>query len=296
MALSPTVIDLSRVPAPAAIAALDYETLMAEGIARFVAQWEIERAANPLLPVYDVDNLETDPAVILLQAWSYLRLLDRQRVNDAIKAVLAPFATGPDLDNVVARANILRADGESDAALLRRYLLSFDAPSAGSRDAYLFRAFTAWPTMHDAAVIGRAIHGRRGDVDVVITGAGGAVPTTQQVNLVRAAVSADDAKPEATSVTVIGAVRNVYSVVLVLEVPQGPDPEAVRTEALARVIAATAERNFIGSSVPAERISGAAYGPNVIRVRREAPLQDIVAGPYAIPVCGSISITVEVVG
>lgn len=296
MALSPTVIDLSRVPAPEAIQALDYETLLAAAIDRFLVQWEIERGLDPTLPVYDVANLETDPAVVVLQAWSYLRLLDRQRVNDAVKAVLAPFATGTDLENIVARANVLRADGESDAALLRRYLLSFDAPSAGSRDAYLFRAFTAWPTMHDATVIGRAIHGRRGDVDLVITGAGGDTPTTQQVNLVRAAVSADDAKPEATSVTVIGAVRTVYSVVLVLEVPQGPDPEAVRAEALARVLAATLERNLIGASVPVERLSGAAYGPNVIRVRREAPLLDIAADPYAIPVCGSIGITTEVVG
>ena len=54
MASSPTAIDLSRVPAPAAIAALDYETLLADGIDRFVAQWEMERVANPLLPVYVV--------------------------------------------------------------------------------------------------------------------------------------------------------------------------------------------------------------------------------------------------
>jgi phage-related baseplate assembly protein len=296
MAKALTAIDLSRVPAPAAIEPLDFEVLNTAFAARVQAAWAELRAAEPTLPEFDTDWLQSSEVALLREAWSYLRLLDRQRVNDAIKAVLAPFATGTDLDNVVARANILRAEGESDAALLRRYVLSFDAPSAGSRDAYLFRAFTAWPTMHDAAVIGRAIHGRRGDVDVVITGTGGAAPTTHQVNLVRAAVSADDAKPEATSVTVIGAVRNVYSVALVLEVPQGPDPEAVRTEALARVLAATAERNFIGASVPAERISGAAYGPNVIKVRREAPLQDVASDSYAIPVCGSISITVEVVG
>ena len=35
---------------------------------------------------YDVSRLETDPAIIIGEAISYLRLLDRARVNDAAKA------------------------------------------------------------------------------------------------------------------------------------------------------------------------------------------------------------------
>lgn len=295
MATAPTAIDLSRVPAPAAIAALDYETLLAEGIVRFLAQWNIERAANPLLPVYDVDNLETDPAVILLQAWSYLRLLDRQRVNDAVKAVLAPFAKGTDLDNVVARVNITRAEGENDAALLRRYLLRFDTPAAGSVDGFLFHAFTAWPTMLDAVVIGREVHGRRGDTDIVIIGPAGRLPTTQEITAVRAAVSASHVKPEAVAVTVLPATRVTYQVSLVIDVPRGPDAEAVRLEALARVKAATDSRTLIGAEVPVDLIAGAAYGANIVRVRRLAPAADIAPDPYSIPVCDSIGITVEVI-
>lgn len=292
---APTAIDVSRLPAPAAIEALDFETLFDGFRARFLEAWEAARVVDPTLPEYDVENLETDPVVILGQAWSYLRLLDRARVNDAVKAVLAPLSRGTDLEALVARVNIVRAEGENDTALLRRYLLGFDAPSAGSADAYLFRAYSAWPLMHDAAVIGRKVHGRRGDVDIVVTAAGGATPTTEQIALVRAAVTADDAKPEAVAVTVVPAQRQVYSVSLVIEVPPGPDAEAVRAEAQARVLAATAERNIIGGSVPVDRIAGAAYGPNVIKVRRLAPVADIAAAPYAIPVCGSLSVTVEVV-
>jgi phage-related baseplate assembly protein len=295
MTLAPTAIDLSRVPAPLAIEPLDFETLNAAFAARVQAAWADLRAADPTLPEFDTDWLQSSEVALLREAWSYLRLLDRQRVNDAVKAVLAPFALGTDLDNVAARANILRAESEGDAALLRRYLLSFDAASAGSRDAYLFRAYTAWPTMHDAAVIGRDVHGRRGDVDLVITGPGGDAPTTLQKAAVNAAVKATNVKPEATSITVIGATRTVYAVALEIEIPKGPDAEAVRLEAQARVLAATVERNIIGGSVPVDRIAGAAYGPNVIRVRRIAPTADIPAAPYAIPVCGSLSVTVKVI-
>ncbi|OYW64656.1 MAG: hypothetical protein B7Z40_13475 [Bosea sp. 12-68-7] len=293
MATAPTAIDLSRVAAPAAIEALDYETLLTAATTRFGDQWELARAENPALPAYDVDNLETDPAVILLQAWSYLRLLDRQRVNDAVKAVLAPLATGTDLDNVVAGANILRADGESDAALRRRYLLTFDAPSAGSRDGYLLQAFTAWPLMHDASVIGPAVHGRRGDVDIVIAGPGGRLPTGEELALVRAAVNSTSVRPEAAAVVVLAATRATYVVDLTATIPRGPDPEVVRQEIITRVAAAAAERAVIGGEVPARFITGAAYGPSVIRVTQESPAADIAPEPYTIPICTSIHVRLE---
>ncbi|HWW46546.1 MAG TPA: baseplate J/gp47 family protein [Xanthobacteraceae bacterium] len=307
MITAPTTIDLSRVPPPNAIEPLDYEALFAAFVSRFKAAWERMRAVDPTLPAYDVEMLETDPAMITGEAWSYLRLRDRARVNDAVRAVLAPLARGTNLDNVAARVNIERlvvipatanspAVMESDTQLLRRYLMAFDRPSAGSRDRYLFEAFSAWPGMLDAAVIGRAVHGRRGDTDIVIIGPGGALPTTEQVRAVRDAVTATDVKPEATAVTVIPAVRTTYSVSLVLTLPQGPDPSVVIVDARARVDAAIAQRTLIGAEAPVWAIAGAAYGDNVIRVRVIAPEADIPADPYAVPVCTGVTITAEVQG
>ena len=305
MAYSPTTIDLSRVPAPAAIEPLDAEALIAAFKGRFDAVWAAARLTDPSLPLYNVGALETDPITVLAQAWSYLRLLDRARVNDAVRAVLAPLATGADLDAVVAAANVQRltvipADGdtpavmETDAALLRRYLLSFDRPAAGSRDAYLSHAWTAWPSMVDASVVGRAVHGRRGDVDVVISGPGGRQPTTEELAVVRTAVTASHVRPEATSVSVIPAQRLTYAVDLTIHLPLGPDPQAVRQEVMNRLYAATAERIQIGAEVPPEFISGAAYGPSVIRVTRRSPSAAIVSDAYSIPVCTGIQVTVEV--
>jgi phage-related baseplate assembly protein len=303
--MASTVIDLSRIPAPNAIEPLSSAALKTAYIARFKTAWAAARALDATLPMYDVEVLETDPAVIVGEAFSYIRLLDRARVNDAVRAVLAPLARGADLENVVARWGVQRlvvvpstggvpAVMETDAQLLRRYMMAVDRPSAGSADRYLYEAFTAFPGMQDAVVVGRAIHGRRGDTDVVIIGPNGDAPTTNQIMTVLAAVTASDVKPEATSVKVIAATRVPYGVALSLEVPRGPDASLIADDARTAVNAATASRLRIGAEVPVWSIAGAAYRHNVIKVRVEQPAADIPSDPYSIPVCTGVSIDTEV--
>ena len=301
---APTAIDLSRIPAPAAIEALDYETLLSAVVTRFKAFWADARQTDPSLPDYDVDMLETDPAMIVGQVFAYLRLLDRQRVNDGIKALLAPFAQGTDLDNIVARQGIARltvipatanepAVMETDIALLRRYLLSFDRPSAGSAARYLYEAWTAWPGMRDARVNGFKVHGRRGDTDIVIIGPDGDLATPEQRGLVSDAVRADHVKPEAVSVSVLDATRVEYAISLTIEVAPGPDPEIVRQEAIARITSAALARMLIGGEIPPGLLKGAAYGASVISVTDHAPVT-IAADPYSVPVMTSLNVAVEV--
>lgn len=300
-------IDTSRLPPPTIIETLDYETLQTAFLDRFAVAWAAERAKDPTLPEWNVGGLETDPAVIVSEAWTYLRLLDRQRVNDVIRAVLAPLAAGDDLDNIVARIGVERltvvagtdtteAVMETDARLLQRYLLAFTRPAAGSTDRYLYEAMTAWPTMLAGRVNGRSVHGRKGDVDIVIAGPDGRDATDEELAAVRTACTSTSVKPEATSVSVLRATRNVYDMVGRVTVPSGPDAEAVRLEAVARILAAGAARMTIGAEVPVSALAGAAYGTSVTRVDLTAPAADIAADPYAIPVPGQISLTVEVSG
>lgn len=297
-------IDLSRLRAPEAIETLSFEALQTAFVQRFLEAWNDERQVDPALPVYDVSRLESDPIVIVGQAFSYLRLLDRQRVNDVVRAVLAPLASGANLDHVVARQNVQRlivrpatstVPGvmESDEALLRRYLLSFDRASAGSRDRFLYEAWTAWPEMHDARVNGHRVHQRPGYVDIVISGPDGAAATPAQKALVSAAVCAPNVQPEAVSVAVLDAVRAEYSVDLVIEIPTGPDSELVRLEAEQRVWAAGNARMLIGGEVPAGYLAGAAYGASIIRVRDNAPVA-IEPDPYTIPILVGVDIATEV--
>jgi phage-related baseplate assembly protein len=301
VSLSYETIDLSRLPAPNAIEPLNYETLQSAFMGRFVAIWAAARALDPSLPQYDVQTLETDPTVIVSEAWSYLRLIDRARVNDAVRAVLAPLAKGADLDNVVARVNIERlivipatdttpAVMESDERLLLRYLLAFSRPAAGTRERYLFEAYTALPILHHAAVNGTAIHGRRGDVDIVLAGPDGRDLTNGEMDIVRNRLLADDVKPEAVAVVCLKAQRTLYNFSGALLIAKGPDQTAVTNEAEARIRAAAYDRMKIGDFVPINSLAGAGYGPGVLRASATAPSADIAANPYAIPILDAVSL------
>lgn len=298
------MIDLSRLPLPAALEALDYEALFSLYVGRFLDVWADERVADPSLPDFNVLTLRSDPVAVTLRTIAYLRLLDRQRVNDAVKALLAPLAGGSDLDNVAARQGVERleivpAEGqtpalmETDAALLRRYLLSFEKASAGSRNRYLYEAWTAWPLMLDARVNGWKEHGRRGDTDIVIIAEEGRLATEEEKKLVRDAVTHPSVQPEAVAVTVINAQRVEYAVDLVIEVQPGPDAEVVRQEAEARVRRAAEARMQIGGEIPAGYLAGAAYSASIVRVRDNAPVV-IESDAYAVPVMVGCVVAVEV--
>ncbi|MDX6806312.1 baseplate J/gp47 family protein [Terrihabitans rhizophilus] len=306
MTFAPTTVDLSRMPAPNAIEPLDPVRLKTDFLTRFVAFWDEERGRDASLPAFEVAGLEANPASIFAKAWAYLRLMDRARVNDAVRAVLAPLASGADLDNIVARQGIQRlivvpanialntpAVLETDAALLRRYLLSFDRPSAGSAGRYLYEVFRVFPLAGDAKVNGRIVHGRPGDTDVVIVGPGGRDATTEEMAAVRAAVLDPSVQPEAVGVSVLRATRLEYVVSLVIEVPPGPDAALLVAETASRVRAATDERTLIGGEIPPGLLPGAAYGPNVIKVRDLVPVV-VLPNPYTVPVCTSITVTAEV--
>lgn len=312
MTYAPTAIDLSRIPLPAAIEPLDFDVLFAGAIERFVADYAAARAIDPSLKDYTIENIKTDPVITELRTWSNLRLYDRQRVNDGIMALLAARATGTDLDNLVANRNIERkvsqpatsnsaAVMEGDAALLRRYLLSFDAPAAGSAGRYLYDTWTAWPQsedktsgLWDARPNGRAVHGRRGDTDLVIIGPFGRLPTSQELATVRAAVTDPNRAPEACGITVMAATRIEYQANLVIEVPGlGPSAETLRQEATNRTRAAAESRMLIGGEIPAGFLVAAAYGDSVIKVRDLSPVT-ISPDPYKIPVMTGLTVTVEV--
>lgn len=117
-------IDLSRLPAPPAIEALDYEAILAARIADFKARWEAVRVLYPDLPPYDVEMLETDPVVVVEQSNSYHDMLLRGRVNDAVRAVMLATAWGGNLDHLGARVGALA----SMARLMRSIVGAYSLP------------------------------------------------------------------------------------------------------------------------------------------------------------------------
>lgn len=141
-----TGVDLSRLPAPQVIEPLDFETILAQSLAQFQVYF----------PAFDA-TLESEPVMKLIQLFAYRELVLRQRLNDAARAVMPAFATGPDLDALAALFGVERfiltpADPEvgiaevleSDTDFRRRMVLAPEGFSvAGPVGAYIFHALSA---------------------------------------------------------------------------------------------------------------------------------------------------------
>lgn len=98
------IVDLSQLAAPDVVEEVGYETLLAERKATFVSLYpeeEQEAIARTL-------TLESEPIVKLLQENAYREVIWRQRVNEAARAVMLAYATGSDLDQLGANANLAR--------------------------------------------------------------------------------------------------------------------------------------------------------------------------------------------
>jgi len=295
------IINPQGLPVPDAIEELDQETILAERMAEF--QRRADEAGFP----YDVGGLEFDPIKIDQEAHAYRELMMRSRVNSAVRAVLPAYATGADLDAIVARANVRRlvitpadpetntpAVMESDQALLIRYLTSFAAPAAGSPDGYIYHALTVWPQARDINVVGPSVHGIPGRVEVYLLGSEGEPVGEETVALVRDQLWRDNVKPLTDEVVVAAASIIPYEVELSILVPRGPAPSVVAQAAKEAVQRVADARFAIGARVYGNALEGAAYVGNVLRVTRHKPEADIVPTPSQAAHCTAITIHVEV--
>ena len=139
--------ELANLPLPVIIEQISYEARYAAFRTQLVALF----AAAGI--DYDVEDLETDPAQILLQTASYSDLMLRQRINEAIRANLLAFANGSDLDHLAQFYDVERLTGEADPALRVRVVLAIRGRSTGGTEPrYRSAALGADPRVADAAV------------------------------------------------------------------------------------------------------------------------------------------------
>lgn len=304
MAEPNVALDPLQLPAPTVVENISYEVLLAARMASLQGRF----AAAGI--DYDVGALETDPAKLLQEEDAYRQMLDRQRVNDALRAVLPAYAQGTDLDAIALRAGVVRLFVEerqsetgttlvyeTDARLLRRYLAAFARPAAGSIDAYIYAVLTALPTLHDVAVLGPAIHGRAGRVDIVLLAPPGRAIGNADIEIARLAVNERSARPLTDYVTIRAATLVDYAVNATLYIPSVPDADVVRQAALASVQTLAALRYRIGIDggvLAANALAAAVYVPNVVRVVLSAPMADIPIAPDAVPRLTAANLTVTV--
>ena len=244
-------IDLSRLPPPTVIEPLDYETILAEMMADY-------RARYPEFSAF----VESDPALKLLETAAYREMLLRWRINEAAKQLMLAFATGANLDHLVAFADVARLEGESDERLLQRFRLSLEALSvAGPRGAYEFHALSADPRVASVAITTPV----PGTVRLVVVGGDNAdgLPDTALVGTVEAALDDERKRPLTDTVEVLAARNICYQVAVTLHVDDGPDRELVKAAAQQAVLAYLLARHRVGAVVYGSAIVGAAHVPGV---------------------------------
>ena len=279
-----TTVDLSRLPAPDIIEALDFETIQADAVARMLE----------LMP--DFENRDSDPVTKLLQVVSYIVQLVRQRINDAARAVMPAYAVGADLDNIgalfgVTRLTITPADivlgipavMESDADFRRRMVLAPEGYSvAGPEGAYIFHALSADGDVLDAS----ATSPDPGEVLVSIlsrTGSGAASP--ELIATIAAYVSDETRRPLTDFVTVQSAEIVNYAVVATLTTFSGPDGGVVLAAAQASLDAYVESSHRLGRDITRSALFAALHVEGVQNVVLTSPAADIVISRTQAPYC-----------
>lgn len=249
--------DLTQLPPPEVVEALDFETILQVHRADLLARYP-EAAA--------VIDLESEPLNKLLQAHAYRELLYRQRVNEAARAHLLAFATGADLDHKAAFYGLTRLAGESDERLRARVQLRIKSLAGnGTREAYELTAMTASQNVRDA----RATQPFPGRVHLLLW-CHDAAQAEATLATVLAAINADDGRPLGVPVTVALARARAINITAAIEREAGAPADLAQrlVVTLADALAAYAR---LGRDVPRSWITARLHTAQVAAVRFPDP-------------------------
>lgn len=290
-------IDLSQLPAPQVIEALDYESVLAELKADLLARYPAAAA---------VLDLESEPLVKLLEVAAYRELLLRARYNDEARALLLAYAAGNDLDHIgityyqEARLLVTPADPlptppvaavwESDDAYRGRLALKPESFSvAGPTEAYRFHALSASGLVKAASVDSP----QPGTTTVyVMARSGDGTPDPALVATVLTALDDETIRPLSEDVLVEAASIIDYTIDVDLTVYPGPAGEAALIAAQAALEALAAESHTLDRDVTLSAITAAAQRPGVKRNTINQPLADVVCGIGEAPYCTAIAVRI----
>ena len=292
MSTATPAIDLSRLPPPAVVQTLDFEAILAD----ILADLEMR------VPDYVVS--EADPAYKILEAAAYRELLLRQRVNDAARAVMLPYAEDDDLDNLAALLGVERqvvtpadpdavppveAVYESDERLRMRAQIALSAVStAGPVSSYRFHALSADSRVLDVAAVSPA----PGSVTVtVLSREGNGAAPQDLLDAVSAALNDESVRPLGDVLTVQSATIVEYQITAALTIGSGPDAAAVLAAARTAATAYAAAARKIGRNVPLSAIYAALHVAGVTAVNLTAPAADVAVAANEASYATAIEVT-----
>ncbi|WP_286950573.1 MULTISPECIES: baseplate assembly protein [Brevundimonas] len=288
-----TAVDLSKLPFPAVIEVLSFETIVAACKSRLI---ELMPELEPVLAI------PSEPLVLVIEIFAYRETLLRARVNDAARDVTLAYATGAMLDHLVALLGVKRlvieaarpetntpAVMESDDSLRRRALLAPEAYSvAGPAGAYVSHALGADGDVLDAS----ATTPSPGVVLVtVLSRQNDGVPSAELLDKVFAVVAADDVRPLTDHVQIQAAQIVPFDIKAAVSTFAGPDSAVVMDEARRRLNDYLDRSYRLGRDVTRSGIIAALHTDGVQNVRLTAPAADVVISAIQAARCASIAVT-----
>ncbi|QDH14077.1 baseplate assembly protein [Formicincola oecophyllae] len=291
-------IDLSNLPAPQAITEVSAE----EELSALLQQLG---AIDPAFTNW----LESDPAVKLCEAFAWRLAVEKQRRNEAIKAVMLAYATGADLDQLGANLNVKRlvlepanptttpptpAVMEGDDAFRARIQLSWEGyATAGSVGSYVFHAKSASAQVADVQVTSPA----PGEVTLYVLAADGDGAAPQALlDTVTQAVTAERVRPLTDLVQVLPAQVVPYQITAQLDLYPGPDAQVVLKSAQDALAAYCASIRRIGYMVATSGIYAALQQGGVRNVTLQGWGGDLTMGAGQVGYCTATTITVAEAG
>lgn len=186
---------------PSFVEVISFEGILSTIKADLIARW----------PDFNVQNLESDPAVKLLEVVAYREMQYRQRVNDAARSLLVAYGVGSDLDHIGSFYDAVRLVNESDDRFRARIILAIQGRSPGGTVArYKYIALSSSVKVRSVAVW-------REDTDPtirvsVLSTDDGGVPSNNLLNIVEAAMNDDTVRMVSDTIVVESAVQQTVNI------------------------------------------------------------------------------------
>jgi phage-related baseplate assembly protein len=273
-----TGVDISTLPAPQIISALDFATI------RDTVLSDLRRLAP------QTEGLgPADPLVKLIDLFAYRELLLRQQLNEAARALLPALATGSDLDHLAVIMGVKRLTAETDNSLRIRLSRAPEAWSvAGPSGAYLALATAAHP---DIAFVSVSSPSPANVTIAVQSKSEGGVAPQVVIDAVTAATSAASVRPIADRVTVQAAQMIALDVTATIRTY--PDAPAATTVAAAgaSLQAWLGDNARLGRDITTDALIAALRVKGVSKVTLVAPTIDLVCTEVQSARAGILTIT-----
>ncbi len=298
-----TPIDLTQLPAPSVVEALDFEAILATRKAHLVSLLpEAERAAVTALL-----ELESEPATKLLEENAYQETILRNRVNDAGKAVMLAFALDGDLDQLGANVNVARlvitpanpnamppvaaVMEDNDAYRLRIQEAPDGLSVAGPKASYEFHARSSDGRVKDASATSPA----PASVTVTVLANNDAgIASADLLATVARALNAEEVRPLGDRLTVQAAQVIDYQIEATLFIGVGPEVPILLDAARANALRVSQPRRPLGHSIYRSACSAAVHVEGVRKVFLTSPAADIELNATQAARCTAIKLNVVV--